>query len=251
MEICPEDTFTNEEWLEAINNSHDLQKEYTTLSKFYLNYKAALNFNLAMNFLNLSKASIGELLGKDWQSGWNWWDEVFTHPETGAKLFLGALPLAKEAFGITSRNDLETLQNKHGVKAVLSLVEVFENTSEGIITSPITPEDWEKAGILQLQVATPDFETMSISQLLRVAAFIDWNLREGRSVYVHCKAGRGRSKLGVDAYLLKYQHLSAKDAYNYVKMKRPQAGYHGAKWDTLIEFENQFGEKHIKGAIKS
>ena len=243
VKICPEETFTDNEWLEAVKNSHDLRKEYTSLSKYYFNYAAALNFNVAMNFMHSSKASLGEIVGKDWDSNWNWWDEIFVHPKTEAKLYLGALPLAAGTF-VSSRNDLESLKLL-GVGAVISIVEVFENKSTGIVTCPIKPEEWQNADILQLQVPTPDFETMSISLILRVTAFIDWNLRNGRSCYIHCKAGRGRSKLAVDCYLIQYHKLRAQDAYNLVKIKRPQSGYDGDKWNTLMEFEKTFGYKRF------
>lgn len=70
-----------------------------------------------------------------------------------------------------------------------------------------------------------DFGTGPIKDVEKGVEFIQWNLRNGRSVYVHCKAGRGRSALVVAAYLVKYYKFNSKDALQWIKKYRSQAGF--------------------------
>jgi protein-tyrosine phosphatase len=48
-----------------------------------------------------------------------------------------------------------------------------------------------------------------------------WIERKKKNVYVHCKAGRGRSVAVVLAYLVKWQGLSAEEAQKVVHSVRP------------------------------
>ena len=69
--------------------------------------------------------------------------------------------------------------------------------------------------------------------------FIHWNIKNGRSVYVHCKSGKSRSFLIVVAYLIKYLDYTAENAMNFVKSNRIQAGFgkNSRKMCVLNKFE--------------
>lgn len=165
----------------------------------------------------------------------NWRDKILTTGPYQANLYLGALPLITPL-----RNDLNDLQ-KMGIKAILSVVEPFENNTMGWISSPITPEQWEEAGIKQLQIPLEDFFGGTISEIEGGVEFIRWNVINDRSIYIHCKAGRGRSALILLAYLIKYEDLSTDEALARMQLTRPHAGFEESsiKMQTLREYEKR------------
>ena len=77
------------------------------------------------------------------------------------------------------------------------------------------------AGIVQLHLPTVDFTPPSLDDLCRGVEFIQQHRAAGRKVYVHCKAGRGRSATLVMCYLIK-KGLSIEEAQRLLLEKRPQ-----------------------------
>jgi len=227
LPFCPESEFSNEDWEKTMSEVQSLREESIGAFKKYGQFAGALMYTEA-------NVAVGS---------WNHWDKIITFdngtdPANQPSLYLGALPLVKGVAGRELRNDLEQLK-EIGVGAVLSVVEVFENNSEGYITSAVTPQQWKEGGIKQLQLPTPDFETISLEQIQRGVAFIDWNIQNNRSVYVHCKAGRGRSALIEMCYLIKHHEYTADEAFKLIRENRKQAGFKDtdSKMQTLKEFE--------------
>ncbi|GLV41385.1 uncharacterized protein CBL_06615 [Carabus blaptoides fortunei] len=71
--------------------------------------------------------------------------------------------------------------------------------------------------------------------------------KSGGKTLVHCVAGVSRSASLCVAYLMKYQHMSLLQAYNYVKSKRPQIKPNNGFFRQLIEYEYRlFGENSVK-----
>ncbi|KAK4493578.1 hypothetical protein RD792_018072 [Penstemon davidsonii] len=66
--------------------------------------------------------------------------------------------------------------------------------------------------------------------------FFAENSSHGRSTYVHCKAGRGRSTTIVICYLVKYKQMMPDAAYDYVKSIRPRVLLASAQWKAVQEF---------------
>lgn len=211
---CPEKSFTDYEWDAAVETSRHLQPESTNFTQYYGNFCVALTYNEIRSFTD-----------------WNKWDPIITFD--GKTIYLGGLPLKS-----STRNDAEALKEL-GVEAVLSVTEVFEVRSEGSFTSTssVTPDDWHELGIRQLQIPTSDFKTISIDKIRRAVEFMRWNMENGRSVYVHCKAGRGRSLLVILCFLVEHCKFTALNAYQLATKKRPQAGFGKDKMRTLLDYE--------------
>lgn len=175
-----------------------------------LKYTITLIFNRVMSLL----------------CGRKWWHEI--ESLKNRKILLGAIPLYR-----ASSNDLTRLKTLK-IKAVLSLVERFE-FKPGIAARPISPEDWKKAGIKHLNLQTPDFKPLSLATLHQGADFIHENIKKG--VYVHCKAGRGRSATAVAAYFIKYHSKTfgktSDGALAHVKKFRPHIAS-GQKQKTVL-----------------
>ena len=178
-----------------------------------LAYFSSLYFNI---FLNLTK--------------WNWWDTVIFDKDQGEKIILGALPLE---YG-TLRNDLDELM-KLGIRAVLSVTEEWEMNTHGLFT-PITKKQCEEKGCEHMQLSAEDFKTIPIEVIEKGVEFIRKNVIAKKPVYIHCKAGRGRSVLILTCYLIKYHNMSVKEAFETIYDKRPQAGLNGGKFKTACQY---------------
>lgn len=147
-----------------------------------------------------------------YQGDLSWWNTILDD-----RLVLGALPLENHLAGLKEEK----------ISSVLSMVENFE-LQPGVV-HPIDPACWSNEGINWLQVSTPDFRTLSQETIERGVEFVKAQIDAGKKVYVHCKAGVGRSATIVTAYLLKYgkkpdgnPFSDFDEVYAYIQDKRPQ-----------------------------
>lgn len=125
----------------------------------------------------------------------NWWDEIDT------QVLLGACPL---------RSDLEKLRAA-GVQAVVNTCEEF----------PGFTADYRRLGIDQLYLPTVDFTHPSRKDIDRAVQFIDDAIAAGKKVYIHCKAGRGRSATIAICWLMHSRGLSLHQAQQHLLRCRP------------------------------
>ncbi len=222
--FCPEESYCDQHWENVIAECKNLANHPVSWTTYYVKYSLPLAFNDFMNKFT-----------------WDWWNEIGKFEK--GKLFLGALPIKR----LTGRNDLEKLLDYENIHAVLSVTEVFENRAKGLMTSAITPDEWESQGIKQLQILSADFETISIENINRGIEYIHWNLKNSRNIYVHCKAGRGRSALIEMCYLVKYHNMTAEEAFKTIKNARPQAGFskNNPKWTTLKQYEKFYKKTKV------
>lgn len=223
---CLESNFTDDDWENAMKNISSLKKEYTGLYKYYLGYSTAL--------------TLTRLQYDDTQI--NRWDEIIRF-DNNVSIYLGGLPVISNISNYFGRNDLIDLQ-KLNIGAVLSIAEIFENVSLGYIYSPVTPTNWKNVNIKHYQIPTPDYCSVHIETIYKGVEFIQWNIKNNRSVYVHCKSGKSRSFLIVVSYLIKYLRYNIDEALNFVKSKRIQAGFGptSKKLDILKMFANIVGQ---------
>ncbi|XVF49081.1 hypothetical protein PTKIN_Ptkin03bG0239900 [Pterospermum kingtungense] len=127
------------------------------------------------------------------QSEFRWWDEVDQF------LLLGAVPFPK---------DVRRLKQL-GVGGVITLNEPFETL--------VSTSLYHAHGIDDLVIPTRDYLfAPSILDISRAVDFIHRNASCGRTTYVHCKAGRGRSTTIVLCYLVEHMHMTPVDALEYV-----------------------------------
>ncbi len=217
--FCPEEVFSTKNWESVMAMTQHLFLEKPGIFKYVFLYSFSLLLTQVASIVFAQ----------------NWWNKITTTGPHKVPIYLGALPLITPF-----KNDLENLK-KENIGAVLTLVEPFENHSTGWISSPVTTTDWKNAKIKQLQIPIEDFNTGSIEQIELGVEFIRWNVLNDRSVYIHCKAGRGRSALVLMAYLIKYEQLSAKEAFKLVQSQRAHAGFSesSSKMKTLLEYERR------------
>jgi atypical dual specificity phosphatase len=144
-----------------------------------------------------------------------WWNEI------DDKLLLGAIP-------IQEKNHLQKIP----AKAVLTLLEEFELENRWPFTTAVSADEWEKKGVPTLRIGAVDIEGVKLEEIDQGVEFIRAQISDGRPVYVHCKAGVGRSATVVACYLLKYglangkKFFSPEEVSAYVVEKRDQVLLH-------------------------
>jgi atypical dual specificity phosphatase len=115
-------------------------------------------------------------------------------------------------------SDVTTLVQTEGVGLFINLCREWHHHEEL----------YARLGAESLWLPTIDFEAPSLEYTLRgVGAICDATAR-GTKVYVHCKAGRGRSVCVVLAYLIMQKNLSAKGADELIRSSRPHIS---VKWN--------------------
>lgn len=148
-------------------------------------------------------------LAKHTLSTYDWWNEI-----KGYNIVLGAIPL--------ENRDHRQLLCKNDIEAVLSMVEKYEINGNGILTEPV--KQWGN-GIIHKVIEAPDFDPVDLKFIDEAVNFIHQCHLKNKKVYVHCKAGRGRSATVVVCYLLKHHKNdfpTVKAAMDFVKSQRSQ-----------------------------
>jgi atypical dual specificity phosphatase len=125
----------------------------------------------------------------------DWWNEIDPSVLLGARPFRRDLPVLKEA----------------GVGALVNTCEEF----------PGFTKDYERLGIEQLYIPTIDFTHPSLQAVEEAVRFIDAKLAEGKKVYIHCKAGRGRSATVAICWLMHSRGMSLDQAQQHLLKCRP------------------------------
>ncbi|XP_028084168.1 putative dual specificity protein phosphatase DSP8 [Camellia sinensis] len=150
------------------------------------------------------------------QAEFRWWDQIDQY------LLLGAVPFPKDV-----------LQLKQlGVGAVITLNEPYETL--------VPTSLYHAHGIDHLVIPTRDYLfAPSTVDINRAVDFIHKNASCGRTTYVHCKAGRGRSTTIVLCYLVVYKHMPPAAALEFVRSKRPRVLLSRSQWKVVQEYKQQ------------
>ena len=126
----------------------------------------------------------------------NWWDEI------DDCIVLGAIPFS---------SDVSSLK-KLGVRCIINLCA----ESEGPVHL------YKKHNIDYFALPTPDFTCPSIENIEKGVSIIEQYKDKDVKIYVHCKAGRGRSATIVFCWLVCTRKYSLEDAMELLISKRPQ-----------------------------
>jgi len=153
------------------------------------------------------------MLGR-WLNVRNWWDHVDTN------IIIGAFPFA---------NDVPKMAAQ-GVRAVVNTCEEYEG--------PI--EQYEKFSIEQFRMPTIDFTHPSLDDVCRAVEFIDLHVDGGKTVYIHCKAGRARSATVAICWIMKNRQIDAAEAQRLIADKRPHVNPHLPSRPVVQQFQKLF-----------
>lgn len=149
------------------------------------------------------------------EAEFRWWDEVDQF------VLLGAVPFPK---------DVPQLK-RLGVGGVITLNEPYET----LVPSSL----YHAHGIEHLVIPTRDYLfAPSFEDISRAVEFIHKNASCGRTTYVHCKAGRGRSTTIVLCYLVEYKNMTPSAALEYVRSRRPRVLLAPSQWKAVQEYSS-------------
>ncbi len=152
------------------------------------------------------------------------------------KLLLGALPNQ-----FSNDLNINTL-NDQGVKTVVSINEPWEREPRAF-SLPITREEYASNDINYATIESIDHELLSVKDLENAADMINAGLEKG-AVYVHCRAGRGRSSMAIAAYLIKHENKSLEQAEDIILSGRPNASIKKKRGDGeetgMVAFFNKY-----------
>jgi atypical dual specificity phosphatase len=116
------------------------------------------------------------------------------------------------------RKDVPRLK-KLGVGGVITLNEPYETLVPSSLYSAYEME--------HLVIPTRDYLfAPSIVDITLAVNFIHKNALLGKTTYVHCKAGRGRSTTVVLCYLIEHKSMTVAAAFEHVRSIRPRVLLH-------------------------
>ncbi len=153
------------------------------------------------------------LLGR-WLKKRNWWDPI------APQVILGALPLASDVPKLAAA----------GVGAVVNTCEEYRGPQQAY-------KQWD---IKQFYIPTVDFTHPSFEDVCKAVEFIDSQIQAKKSVYIHCKAGRGRSATVAICWLIKSRQITAEQAQIVLSEARPHVNQHLVERPVVRQFEKQF-----------
>lgn len=162
----------------------------------------------------------------------SWWSSI------NSSLLLGGLPL-------DNRRHPEALK-KLGITAVVSILEDFEVTTLTFFSKPT--QNWKAFGIKHSTHSCKDMQPPTLTLIHQAIGEIESIVARGGKVYLHCKAGRGRSALIAICYLIKTEALTASEALTYVKARRPLVNLQPSQINRIQEYENTLSS-HQRSSI--
>lgn len=162
---------------------------------------------------------------------WNWQDKIGDFGK--GSIHIGLLPFRSPIY-----DSLEFMKN-NGINVVVCVTKSFENNS-GTFQIPLKPLDYQQNDIDLLQMPADDFLTLPDDDLITIAFYMRGKLQEGKKLYVHCKAGRGRSAQAVIAYLVIFEGMTVQQALLFVQTQRPQVSLGQARLATLQRIADKY-----------
>ncbi|KAH9301496.1 hypothetical protein KI387_013079, partial [Taxus chinensis] len=152
-----------------------------------------------------------------------------------------------------------SLRTSYTLEALIDLTEETENEKHLEGRSPNKKQQgrvgaqglYTDQGIKHLAIPTRDYLfAPSFEDIQRAVDFIHENAICGKTTYVHCKAGRGRSTTIVLCYLVKYKQMTPDDAYAYVRSKRPRVLLAASQWKAVQDYTKRIKQKQTELTVR-
>jgi atypical dual specificity phosphatase len=139
------------------------------------------------------------------------WFEHYGFAEVGERLLMGAYP--------QDADDVAALAEA-GVTRIFNLVQDLEYEPGG---RDACVAALAAAGIVERRVELVDYGSVPAAQVETAAQTVLAWLREGRHVYVHCRAGWQRSATVVAAVIALHEEVTPRKALQILRERKPTA----------------------------
>lgn len=152
----------------------------------------------------------------------------FNYDDINDYVILGSIP--------RDFNDIALLK-REGVTKIISLNEEWELAE---VCDP------KYAGIKRYEFPTPDFNPPEEFTIVSAVDALEEHISPGErksKIYVHCKAGKGRSAIVVICHLMKINNWSCEYAIDYVKQQRDTISLNTTQTDAIYKYKENL-EKH-------
>ncbi|KAG0290033.1 hypothetical protein BGZ96_006501, partial [Linnemannia gamsii] len=187
-----------------------------------------LAYTVSLNYNRLATSVFSPI------TRWQWYNPV---PHT--RIILGAVP---------SQHLLAQLARDHAVQDIVNMCAEFKGHLQTM----------KELGLVQCWLPTKDFNTPSVQSIWAGVRFIDkcerrWS--EGPedsrgAIYVHCKAGRGRSATVVLCWLVYCYRLTVLEAQVILLKARGQVDKNVYLHPEVISFYEQVQEQEKNGTLE-
>ncbi|MEM9826680.1 MAG: dual specificity protein phosphatase family protein [Planctomycetota bacterium] len=145
-----------------------------------------------------------------------WWD--FIDPN----VIVGAFPFARDVPAMVD----------DGVAAVVNTCEEYAGPTSA----------YADANIEQLWIPTTDFTHPRLADVEKAVEFVQHHVAQGRTVYIHCKAGRARSATIAMAWLMKYRDMTPEQAQRHLLECRSHINPKVCQRPVILEFAKRIHE---------
>lgn len=158
-------------------------------------------------------------------------------------LILGGVPVQTALLGRGNHGEKLINQCKadgRELKLVVSAMEKWEQQGIGPIKT-VQSKFWAQNNIEHRFLNMQDFTgDVNLEELDTEVDAIDDAIKDGKTAYVHCKAGRGRSFLVVFCYLMKHEDMNADDALATILKARPQVSPSASQFATIDQYRQEY-----------
>jgi len=200
---------------EIYNSASGVKKdEFVEKAK---NFKDSLIFHVSLgyNIVNHSEETH------------RWWDRITDN------IVVGALPFH-------DRDHLNRLMQLENIRSVIILCREFEFNP--VLGKPVTKQDWENQNVKVLHSPTQDFEAPTVEELYHCVTWINQQIEEDpkSSIYIHCKAGRGRSVALVVCFLISNEGFTTDEAIQFIVSKRSHINMGTSQIEACHKYEQVY-----------
>ena len=176
-------------------------------------------------YLNVT---LGIEIAKHWYDAeqYPWWNQILP------QLYLGAIPIQDWNHHI----QLKEL----GITHVMTITELHENLQPNLLVTPVTPHDWKELGIIHCQIETSDQSSLTLRQIRENIRYLSQIMSNPyHKVYIHCKAGKGRSAIMSACYLMYRDQLTSEQVIQNLKAIRHAISLNGIQMRCIQDYEQE------------